>query len=85
MTPGEEAWSSASAPSPPSLARYFFKHPIDCADVEVNVFVQAGAKSVDEGDGADLQRCLVWVLRARAASLKFLPPKAEFLLSNDLQ
>jgi hypothetical protein len=41
-----------------ALARHFLKHPIDCADVEVNVFVQAGAKAVDEGDCADVQCCL---------------------------
>jgi len=49
-----------------ALARYFLKHPIDCADVEVNVFVQAAAKAMDEGNCADVQGCLVHIGRTRA-------------------
>ncbi len=55
-----------------ALARHFLKHAIDCADVEVNMLVQAGAKAVDEGDCADVQSCLVWVLRAGAVGLQRL-------------
>ena len=55
-----------------ALARHFLKHPIDCADVEVNVFVQAGAKAMDEGDCADLQGCLVHIGRTRAVGLQGL-------------
>ena len=53
-----------------ALARHFLKHPIDCADVEVNVFVQAGAKAMDEGDCADVQGCLVHIGRTRAVGLE---------------
>jgi hypothetical protein len=33
-----------------ALAHRVRKHAIDCADVEVNMLVQAGAQGVDEGD-----------------------------------
>lgn len=37
-----------------ALARHFLKHAIDHANVEVNVFIEAGAKAVYEGDCADV-------------------------------
>jgi hypothetical protein len=37
-------------------AMHTLKHPIDCADVEVHVLIEAGAEAVDEGDCADVQR-----------------------------
>ena len=49
-----------------ALARHFIKHPIDCANVEMNMLVQAGAEPVDEGDCADVQGCLVHIGRTRA-------------------
>jgi hypothetical protein len=42
-----------------ALTRHFFKHAIDCANVKVQVFVQAGAKAVGEGDWANVQYFLV--------------------------
>jgi len=55
-----------------ALAHRFHKHTIDCADVEVNMLVQAGAEAVDEGDCADVQSCLVRMVRARAMGLQSL-------------
>jgi hypothetical protein len=52
-----------------AFTRYFLKHSIDCANVKVNALVQAGAKAVDECDGANVQICLVWVLSTRAVGL----------------
>ncbi len=43
-----------------------------CADVEVNMLVQAGAEAVDEGDCADVQGCLVHIGRTRAVGLQRL-------------
>ena len=40
------------------LAHRFHKHAIACADVEVNMLVQAGAEAVDEGDCDYVQSCL---------------------------
>lgn len=51
---------------------HFFKHAIDYTTVEMHVLVEAGAKAVDEGDCADVQSCLVWVLRTRAVGLQGL-------------
>jgi hypothetical protein len=59
------------------LARHFLKHPIDYADMEVNVFVQTGAKAVDEGDCADVRRRLVCARRARAVGLQRLRNDAQ--------
>ena len=55
-----------------ALQRYRLKHPIDRADVETHTSVQAGAKSVDEGDGADVQGRLVYLCRAGAVRLQAL-------------
>ena len=44
-----------------ALARHFLKHAIDCADVEVHMLIEAGAKAVDEGDCADVQCCVVCI------------------------
>jgi len=41
-----------------ALAHRFRNHAIDCADVEVNMLVQAGAQAVDEGDSDYVQSCL---------------------------
>jgi hypothetical protein len=41
-----------------ALAHRFRNHAIDCADVEVNMLVQAGAQAVDEGDCDYVQSCL---------------------------
>jgi hypothetical protein len=40
--------------------------------MEVNVFVQAGAKAMDEGDCADVQCCLFHIGRTRAVGLQTL-------------
>jgi hypothetical protein len=42
-----------------ALTSHFFKHAIDCANVKVHVFVQAGAEAVDEGDYANVANRLV--------------------------
>jgi len=54
------------------LARHFLKHAIDCADMEVHMLVQTGAKAVDEGDCAYVQCCLVHIGRTRAVGLQRL-------------
>ena len=55
-----------------ALARHFLKHAIDCADVEVHMLIEAGAKAVDEGDCADVQCGLVHMRRTRAVDLQRL-------------
>lgn len=54
------------------IPRYFLKHPIDDTDVEVNVFIEAGAEAVNEGDCADVQARLVHIGRAKAVRLQAL-------------
>ena len=36
---------------------HFLKHPVHHTNVEVDVFIEAGAESVNEGDGTDVQAC----------------------------
>ena len=55
-----------------AVARHFLKHPIDHADMEVDMPVQAGAESVDEADCADVQGSLVHIRRTWAVSLQAL-------------
>jgi hypothetical protein len=40
--------------------------------VEVDVFIEAGAESVNEGDGTDVQACLVHMGRTGAVGLQSL-------------
>ena len=69
MTPGDEIRGVASA-SP--LALHFLKHPVHHTNVEVDVFIEAGAESVNEGDGTDVQACLVHMGRTGAVGLQSL-------------
>ena len=55
-----------------ALACHFLKHPVHHADVEMDVFVQAGAEPVNEGHCADVQVRLVCIGRARAMGLQAL-------------
>jgi hypothetical protein len=55
-----------------ALAHQFLKHPVHHTDVEVDVFVQAGAEPVDEGHCADVQAFLVCIGRANAVRLQAL-------------
>jgi len=48
------------------------KHPIDDTDVKVHIRVQAGAKAVDESDGAQLQVGRVSLCRTGAMALQTL-------------
>ena len=41
-----------------ALERHLIKHPINHANVEVHMWVQAGAEPVDEGDCANVQAAL---------------------------
>ena len=41
------------------IARHHLKHPIDHADMEVHMLIQAGAEPVDESHCADMQGCLI--------------------------
>ena len=41
------------------VARHHLKHPIDHADMEVHMLIQAGAEPVDESYCADMQSCLI--------------------------
>ena len=52
------------------VARHFLKHPIDHTDVEVHMPVQAGAESVDEGYGPDVQGGPVHMGRPGAVGLQ---------------
>ena len=54
------------------FARHFLKHPINHADVQVHMLIQAGAESVDEYHRADVQRCLVRLGRTGAVGLQAL-------------
>ena len=51
---------------------HFLKHPIDHANEEVHMLVQAGAEPMNEGDCADVQRCLVCIGRTGAVGLQAL-------------
>jgi hypothetical protein len=53
-----------------TFAHHCLKDPIHNTDVEVNVLIEAGAKSMDKGDCADVQLCLVCIGRARAMGLR---------------
>lgn len=53
-------------------AHHFLKHPIDYTDMEMHVLVQARAEAVDEGHRGNVQRCLVYIRRTRAAGLQAL-------------
>ena len=55
-----------------ALALHSLKHPVHHANVEVDVFVQAGAEPVNEGHCADVQARLVCIGRARAMGLQAL-------------
>jgi hypothetical protein len=68
MTPGDEIRGGISI----ALALHFLKHPVHHTDVEVDVFVQAGAEPVNEGHGADVQACLVHMGRTGAVGLQAL-------------
>ena len=41
------------------VTRHHLKHPIDHADMEVHMLIQAGAEAVDESHCADMQSCLI--------------------------
>ena len=51
-----------------ALARHLLKHPITHTHMEVHMLLQAGAKAVDIRHGADVQGCLVHLLRYGAVS-----------------
>ena len=51
---------------------HFLKHPVHHTNVEVDVFIEAGAESVNEGDGTDVQACLVHMGRTGAVGLQSL-------------
>jgi hypothetical protein len=55
-----------------ALALHFLKHPVHHTNVEVDVFIEAGAESVNEGDGTDVQACLVHMGRTGAVGLQSL-------------
>jgi hypothetical protein len=48
------------------------KHPIDHADMEVHMLIEAGAETVDEGDCANVQRSPVYTCRTGAVGLQIL-------------
>ena len=50
----------------PMVTYHHIKHPINHADMEVNMLVQAGAESVDESDP------LVWCYLQRFQSINFV-------------
>jgi hypothetical protein len=50
----------------------FLKHPIDYANVEVHMLIEAEAEPVNEGDCADVQRRLIHTCRTGAVGLQSL-------------
>ena len=54
------------------IARYRLKHPINHADMEMHMGVQAGAETVDKGHSANTHGRLVNPHRAGAVFMKAL-------------
>jgi hypothetical protein len=60
-----------------AVARHFLKHPINHANMEVHMLVEAGAEAVDEGDCADMQMLAVSLRRTGAVGTQALCNNAQ--------